>query len=129
MTKSTTLIFVFCLICISAFSSAPAVIASANPEDGNNLAPTLAANNLELKQNFPNPFNKNTSIGFNSTQDQKGEFKVFDILGNLITKRYLDVNKGFNQITFERDDLKPGLYFFSIEVGGAIVVKKMTIRD
>jgi hypothetical protein len=84
---------------------------------------------IELKQNFPNPFNKTTRIDFIVPDNRMVEFKVYDMLGHLITSKFIDSYAGNNYIILERENMLPGFYFYSIQSGGNILTKRLMIKD
>ena len=88
-----------------------------------------------LGQNFPNPFNPTTTIGFGipaSPNPSEGgalvTLKVYDILGNevrtLINK---EMEAGYHSINFEGSELPTGVYFYQLKAGSFIETKKMIL--
>lgn len=88
-----------------------------------------AVSSIELKQNYPNPFNKSTRIDFFVAEKKVVEFKVYDMLGHLITSKLIDSNAGNNYITLERENMHPGFYFYSIQSGSTVLTKRLMIKD
>lgn len=88
-----------------------------------------AVNVFEVKQNQPNPFSRSTIIEYYSPNTQPANFKVFDILGHVVYSKELNAVAGENKITFDRNGLKNGIYFYSVQMGNKLITKKMTIRD
>jgi hypothetical protein len=82
-----------------------------------------------VSQNFPNPFNVNTEIQFNTSSSQPVAFKVTNELGQQVYVRSLPATQGLNSFTFERNNLPSGMYFYSIQMGNDIVTRRMVIKD
>ncbi len=86
---------------------------------------------FELGQNFPNPFNPETTIKFNLPSAEQVSIKIFSSTGQLI--RSLITNSyaaGYHNILWNgRNDsgnkVTSGLYIYRIKAGKFISVKKM----
>lgn len=82
-----------------------------------------------MLNNFPNPFNNETTIAYDIHQLSsgiKGEIVITDILGNEIKSMPIYTNQG--KMTFDRGELQSGLYFYSLKIDGrALITKKMVI--
>ena len=92
-----------------------------------------------LKQNMPNPFsinsNTNTSIKYMLKSDCYVSLNIFDISGKLI-KRLVseEQNSGWHTVKWNgRTDsggkLKPGVYFYKINIENYINTKKMILLN
>lgn len=84
---------------------------------------------FELKQNYPNPFVGSTTIEFTSPSTQPAYFKVFSLLGDLVYEKEIPAVRGDNKITFDRNNLKNGLYFYSVQIGDKVLTKRMMIDN
>ncbi len=60
---------------------------------------------------IPNPVESTTSIYFNSNQSEDIIFIVYDQLGRQVLKNNFRTTVGKNQLIFNRQNLKSGLYF------------------
>jgi gluconolactonase len=87
--------------------------------------------NLELHQNFPNPFNPNTTISFSCDRTIEADIQVFDLLGHLI-KTLGSGTYHAGTFTFHWDatntaghKMASGLYYCRLAAGQTIMVKKM----
>ena len=83
---------------------------------------------FELKENYPNPFNPSTSIGFSIPTSGMVELTVYDITGRAVET----VHQGFlmagnHQYTFAGNDLASGAYFYTLKSQGFQDVKKMLL--
>ncbi|MGE5437046.1 MAG: T9SS type A sorting domain-containing protein [Syntrophothermus sp.] len=81
-----------------------------------------------LEQNYPNPFNPVTTIKYSIEKQSNVVVKVFDVLGNEITK-LIDEPKerGYYSIDFDASRLASGIYYYSISAGEFYSVKKMVL--
>jgi hypothetical protein len=81
-----------------------------------------------LAQNYPNPFNPSTVISYSIPTASNVSLKVFDVLGKLI-KTLVNQNQaaGNYKINFNAGELSNGVYFYRIESGSFIAVKKMLL--
>ncbi len=73
----------------------------------------------QLYQNFPNPFNPSTVIGYSLPKSGFVNIKIYNILGKEITSLVNSVqNNGYHEIIFNTDNLNlsSGIYFYTITV-------------
>ena len=83
---------------------------------------------FRLEQNFPNPFNPNTRISWQSPESGWQTLKVYDVLGNEIIT-LVDEYKpsGFYEIEFDAASLSSGVYFYKLKAGDFWAVKRMLL--
>ena len=83
---------------------------------------------LELKQNRPNPFNSSTSISMVIPKAGRVQLMVYDQMGRPI-QQLMDEEKmpGTYSVTFNRNGLSSGIYYYKMSALGQVIVKKMTI--
>ncbi|MBN1349708.1 T9SS type A sorting domain-containing protein [candidate division KSB1 bacterium] len=83
-----------------------------------------------LSQNFPNPFNPETTIRFDVKQHSPVVLKLYNVLGNelktLVNRAY---QPGSYQITFNAAGLPSGIYYYLIQMQGFRAVRKMVILE
>jgi hypothetical protein len=82
-----------------------------------------------LGQNMPNPFQNTTSIPIEiKGNDENITLKVFDSGGNLVTI-LVDgkMKKGKHAITFDAGLYRPGIYFYTLQTGDAMMTRKMVV--
>lgn len=85
-----------------------------------------APTTFEVFQNYPNPFNPATSIHFQIPQAGKVVLKVFDILGKEIAiLKNQEMEAGGHVAEWNAQSVSSGMYFYRLEYGGKVVVKKM----
>ena len=91
-----------------------------------------------LEQNYPNPFNPVTKIKFkiqasslNPFSKEEGSFtsiKVFDVLGNEVAVLVNEfIQSGYYEVEFNANNynLPSGIYFYRLQAGAFIEVRKM----
>jgi len=81
-----------------------------------------------LFQNYPNPFNPTTNLEFGIPDWGFVSLKVYDVLGNEV-KTLVKENKpaGSYRVEFDGSNFPSGIYFYKLEAGDFIEVKKMTL--
>ncbi|CUT01050.1 T9SS type A sorting domain-containing protein, partial [Candidatus Kryptobacter tengchongensis] len=81
-----------------------------------------------LYQNYPNPFNPSTFIKFDLPREAKVKLGVYDVMGRLV-KVLIDeqMQAGRYRVEFRGDGLASGVYFYRLEAGGFVSVKKMVL--
>ncbi|MFZ4622243.1 MAG: T9SS type A sorting domain-containing protein [Bacteroidota bacterium] len=86
-----------------------------------------------LQQNFPNPFNPNTSIEFSIPEEGHATIGVYDIGGRLIRTIFSDdVKKGTFTVSWDGrndgdDDAASGTYFYRLATKSSTQTKKMIL--
>jgi hypothetical protein len=79
-----------------------------------------------LSQNYPNPFNPSTTINFALKQSGKTTVKVYDITGRVVaTLIDRQMEAGRYSVVFQLPNLASGVYFYKIESGDFVSMKKM----
>jgi hypothetical protein len=93
-------------------------------EKENDLVPSQ----FYLDQNFPNPFNPSTTIGFGIMEKGNVRISILNILGEEI-KILLNEEKeiGYHSADFNAVNLPSGVYFCKIQTGNFIDTKKMIL--
>jgi hypothetical protein len=81
-----------------------------------------------LQQNFPNPFNPSTTIGFRVPYRCYANLCVFDVLGRNVA-RLLDgeISAGEQKVHFYADNLAGGIYFYRLQAGDFVDRKKLIL--
>jgi photosystem II stability/assembly factor-like uncharacterized protein len=83
---------------------------------------------FNLTQNYPNPFNPSTKIRYSVPQLSNVVIKVFDILGNEIeTLVNEEKATGIYEITWYKEGLPSGVYFYQLRAGDFVETKKMVL--
>lgn len=78
--------------------------------------------------NFPNPFSEVTNIIFNSFTPAQVSLKVYDLPGREVYTESFTAKTGENTKPFFVNDLKPGIYFYILQVGEVSYSKKMMVK-
>jgi hypothetical protein len=85
-------------------------------------------NSIELAQNFPNPFNPSTTIGYQLGQNGFVTLKVFNAVGDEVaTLVNGEQEAGPHSATFSGEELPSGTYLYQLNVNGNIQQKKMVL--
>ncbi|MCX7876408.1 MAG: CotH kinase family protein [Melioribacteraceae bacterium] len=85
---------------------------------------------FNLYQNFPNPFNPETTISYQIPISGITTLKIFDLLGNEIATLVNEYqNAGFYryQFSINKYQLTSGIYFYQLKNGNFVETKKMII--
>jgi hypothetical protein len=81
-----------------------------------------------MSQNYPNPFNPTTKIRFSLANDGIVSIKIYDILGREVKTLINEFrNKGSYELIFNATSLASGVYFYRIQAGKFIAVKKLQL--
>ena len=81
-----------------------------------------------LWQNYPNPFNPTTKISFDLPKPGFVTLKIYDILGKEVANLVNEVrNAGRYNIEFNGGNLSSGVYYYRIQAGEFMQVKKMVL--
>jgi hypothetical protein len=90
----------------------------------------VSADGLDVNQNYPNPFNKATQINYSVTKSSDVVFNVYDLTGRKIMgNTYSEVAPGQHIITLSANQFTPGVYFYTFNVNGNVVTKRMVITE
>lgn len=85
-------------------------------------------NQSELKQNYPNPFNPVTTIKYDIPKEMKVTIKIYDLIGKEVATLVNEMKQpGYYEAKFNGNNLASGVYFYKIEAGDFIAVKKMVL--
>jgi hypothetical protein len=85
-----------------------------------------------LSQNYPNPFNPVTNISYQLAKDGYVTLKIYDILGKEVASLVSDYkpagsyNVQFNA-SFAGGGLSSGIYFYRLQSGSFIEIKKLIL--
>jgi hypothetical protein len=81
-----------------------------------------------LSQNYPNPFNPETTIKIQIISTGHTSLKVYDILGREVTTLInKSLKKGSYSVEFDGAGLTSGTYFYRLQSGQDIQVKKLVL--
>ncbi len=89
------------------------------------------ANGFELYQNEPNPFQENTTIGFNLPESGEATLTIFDTDGKTLYAVKGDFGKGYNAFKINKNDLSANgkLLYYQLRSAASTATRKMTITN
>ncbi len=89
---------------------------------------TSNAEQFELFQNVPNPFNATSIIGFNLPHADEVTLKIFDLTGKMVFQSKATFNKGYNTFSLDANELNlSGVLYYQIETDNDSATRKMII--
>jgi gingipain R len=95
---------------------------------GLNNNTTVIPQTFSLSQNYPNPFNPVTKISFDIPKTVLTKLTVYDILGREIMKLVNEVKQpGQYVVDFDGAKIASGVYYYKLEAGTYMNVKKMLL--
>jgi hypothetical protein len=85
-------------------------------------------NSISLSQNYPNPFNPSTTIRYSIPISEFVTLKIYDVLGNeIVILVNEDKPAGSYEVEFDAAVLVSGIYFYKLQAGNFIEMKKMIL--
>ena len=83
---------------------------------------------FQLFDNYPNPFNPSTTLGFELEYPTFISLKVYDPLGREIAMLINEeVKPGVHEVTFHANELSSGVYYYRLSNGKNFITKKMLL--
>lgn len=76
----------------------------------------------------PNPFKNTTVVSFKSSTNQSLFISVKNVLGKTIFNEELKAKKGKNSFSFDRNDLKSGMYIYTVQSTKEVISKRFVIK-
>lgn len=90
--------------------------------------PAFLPGSTDLRQNFPNPFNPTTVVGYQLSTFSTVNLKVYDMLGREVaTLVNGERPAGYHNATFDASRLASGVYFSVLRAGNIIRTRKMLL--
>jgi len=83
--------------------------------------------NFELLQNIPNPANDQTRIRFASPASEKMELNIYNTIGQVVFKQYVNAEKGMNETTVSTAEFSDGIYIYSLRNSSETLTSRMVI--
>jgi hypothetical protein len=88
----------------------------------------MAPVSYDLAQNFPNPFNPTTTINFSLAKTSKVQLTIFNVLGQKVATLVDNVlETGYHVAQFNAANYSSGVYFYRLEAGNFVSIKKMML--
>lgn len=95
---------------------------------GHSLYESEMQSENKLLNNYPNPFNPVTKIGFMIVKNSFVKIKVYDMLGREVKVLVNGMlNAGTHTVEFNASNLSSGIYIYKMEAGDFKAVKKMML--
>jgi Cohesin domain len=88
----------------------------------------VATKDFRLYQNTPNPFKHETVIGFDLPEAMGATLNIYDGSGRLLKQIEGDFAKGYNAVSFSKEDLSPGLLHYQLVTPIGTMTKKMILQ-
>ncbi len=94
------------------------------PESGEPVSPTQYA----LHQNWPNPFNPETTISYYLPKQGQVNLSVYDMNGRELVELVNGIQSmGEYKVRFDASDLATGVYFYKLRSGSFSEIRKMVL--
>jgi hypothetical protein len=99
-------------------------------------APKIAVNGIDnstpaafsLHQNYPNPFNPSTLIAYDLPRDAQVKLTVYDVLGREVSVLVNEIEAaGAHSVRFDAAGLSSGAYFYRLEAGNFVQIRKLSL--
>jgi len=87
------------------------------------------SNSFSVKGNYPNPFNRSTKITYNVSRSQYVELSIYNMVGTLVMKQNIPSIIGENTYEVSAEQLKSGIYFYTINDGKKSITKRMNVSN
>jgi hypothetical protein len=97
------------------------------------LNPSSVADNVpavfKLSQNYPNPFNPTTNISFSLANAGHTTLKIYNLIGKEVATLFTGNAEAGKQyvVNFDAKNLTSGIYFYKLQSGNSVEVKKLTL--
>jgi hypothetical protein len=89
--------------------------------------PTVATE-YRLEQNYPNPFNPSTKFDYSIAKSGFVRLTVYNLLGKEVASVVNEMKSaGSYTAQFDASDLSSGVYFYKLQSGNTMLVKKMML--
>jgi len=86
------------------------------------------AGTFELGQAYPNPFNPSTTIHFTLAETANASLKVFNVTGAEVASLVSGLTSaGEHSVVFDAASLTSGVYYYALDVNGAVQTRKMIL--
>lgn len=81
-----------------------------------------------LQQNFPNPFNPNTTIEFTVPNEGDAELAIFNLAGQKVATLVSgNVSAGQHRVEWNGAVASTGVYFYRLQMGHQVLTRKMLL--
>ena len=112
---------------ISAFRNTTPIM-TAQSSLPNSIANNVASETFTLGQNVPNPFNGSTTINYNLVDAANVNLTVYDLTGKQVFTTGTNVETaGDHTVTVSASNFNAGIYYYTLNVNGKSLTKKMIV--
>lgn len=101
------------------------VIEESNTSSNNEI---LDARKFGVFSSFPNPASENCMIQYGNDITSEVDFRVYDMLGNLVFSNYYSSTVGFNEILFDTSKLLSGIYTFTLSNNTELITERIIVK-
>ncbi len=97
------------------------ITASWDTQDLTSVSGNVTPESFVLYQNFPNPFNPNTTIRYRTSKTEEIKLTIYDVTGRLVSTLYHGIHTaGYHEIDWsgvdmDGNEVQAGIYFCSME--------------
>ncbi|MBN1756401.1 T9SS type A sorting domain-containing protein [bacterium] len=94
---------------------------------------TVLPKTTEISQNFPNPFNEQTRIEFEVSDETQIRIAIYNMLGEKVRVLTDDIYQpGYYNLTWDSQDdygteVSSGIYFYKLSYGDKLTIKQMIL--
>jgi hypothetical protein len=90
----------------------------------------VSSNGITLQQNIPNPSNGSTMINYSIANSGNVMLEVYDVTGKLVESVDQGTQAaGQHSVNLNTSSYAPGVYFYTLNVDGVKVTRKMVISE
>ena len=99
-------------------------------DDGNNVSSgeIVDARNFQLISAYPNPAKDHFRIQYGNDNMSDVNVNIYDILGNIVVSETHKSEIGYNEILFNSDNLKSGIYTFTLSNETKSITERIVIK-
>ncbi len=95
---------------------------------GVGIPDTKLPTDFSLEQNYPNPFNPSTTIRYSLPSSANVKLSVYDLLGREIATLLNEVQSaGWKEVPWNASGFSSGIYFYKLQAGSYVGVKKLML--
>ena len=81
-----------------------------------------------MRQNYPNPFNPSTLIKYSVPESGLVKVSVYNLVGEEVSVLVNEIaDAGYYEVTFNATNLPSGTYFYKLQTGNTVQLKKMLL--
>ena len=101
------------------------IIEESNTSSNNEI---VDARQFGVFSSFPNPASDHCIIQYGNDITSEVDFRVYDILGNLVFSNHYHSTVGFNEILFDTSNLLSGIYTFTLSNNTELLTERIIVK-